>query len=310
MKSLSDKIFKNYQVNIGLPFMVKIPVEAPAPEDGERRDAGDLSNGAESRFIVRELDENFGADDAAVDQEVKEEAAEMPDPLEAAAAEAERIMNEARELGEQLIKAVKDEAAEIISAAEREADDYYTKTNEQAASESAALREQAKREGALEGKKEGRDAYDTLIFEAEQIRGEAIAEYRRLINGAESDALELVLRIAKKVIGDEIAYNRGSLISMIRDAFRHCTNKDDVVMKVSTEDYDYVLENRDALLSTIEGVDNFEIRRDLSLSPGACFIETPFGSLDAGADTRFFKIEEAFYRILSVQRPATDDLSA
>ena len=224
------------------------------------------------------------------------------DEMEAARAEAERLLGEAQTKCDEIIAAANSRARTIIDAAKFDADAHYNMINEQANAEAEALREQARSEGESIGRDEGRAAYESLLTETERIRDEAEAEYAKLLAGAESDALELVLGIAKKVIGDEIAYNRDNLISMIKDAFLHCTNKEEVILKVSSVDYEFVLANKDQLLSAVEGVDKIEIKRDLALGQGACFIETPFGNLDAGASTRISKIEDAFYHILSANK--------
>ena len=230
------------------------------------------------------------------------------DEKEIARAEAEKILEEAQAKNDEIISEANLRARTIIESAKREADSYYNRSREQSETEAADLREQARRDGESCGRAEGKAAYENLIAEAGRIRDEAEAEYARLLEGAEGDALEVVLDIAKKVIGEEVGCNRENLIHMIKDAFFHCTNKEDVVLKVAAGDYDYVLEHKDLLLSAVEGLDNMEIKRDLALEPGDCLIETPFGNLDAGVATRISRIEEAFYRTLSANRPHSGDL--
>jgi len=363
MKSLSSKVYKNHQINLGIPFLVKVPVKETAgvikSGEGHAEKAGygvlfgdgdfdspgaEVSGGTKGAEKVARVAGAGGADagstgggagagstgggagtegaayadgnaelsDAGTrfESDAENEADEPVDPIEAAAAEADRIVRDATEKGREIIAKAKDEADAILRSAKIEADTRDAKMRDKAAKDAAELHELARREGELEGRKEGREAYDSLIAEAERIRADAQEKYRKLLTGAEGDMLELVLKISRKVIGDEIAFNRNSIISMIRDAFDNCTNKDDVVLKISPEDYDFVIDNKNNLLSMIEGIDNLEIRRDLSLGPGSCSIETAFGNLDAGADMRLSKIEDAFYRILSASRPMAGELIA
>ena len=329
---MSNKVYKNYQINLGLPFQVKVPLEEILMNFGEsatdldtddRFDSsgeeasgryGNLSmrssifkaDGADKNLDGRDvfdgdvLFSGFDTDNAGSEAEIED----------LARAEAEKIIGEAREKGAEIITDANSRARTIIDEARHEADAYYNKIHEQAEAEAVELRESARCEGESLGRSEGKAAYDSLIAEAGRIRDDAEVEYARLLADAEGDALELILGIAKKVIGDEIEYKREKLICMIKDAFFHCTNRNEIILKVASADYDYVLENKDLLLSSVEGIDKFEIRRDLALEPGACLIETPFGNLDAGVSTRFSKIEDAFYHILAANRPLTNDLIA
>ena len=351
---MSNKVFKNYQINLGVPFQVKVPLEELldgyydasgrmdlARAAGAGAGAGRLGGlggaagiggaaglgefgalrsgrpmfGADMQDTAPDGDGGFTADALFAglgtamlqDEEVSE--ADALDALDQVRAEAERILAEARAESAKIIENANAEAMMVKDMTRNEADAYYAKVRDQAASEAAELREQARREGEHKGREEGRAEYDGLIDEANGIKSEALrikseaeAEYGRLMDSAEGDALALILDIAKKVIGDEITQNRESLIYMIRDAFMHCTNKENVVLKVSSDDFEYVEESRDMLLSMVEGLDKLEIKRDLALAAGSCQIESPFGNLDAGAQTRFSKIEGAFYSLLSSQR--------
>ena len=328
---MSNRVFKNYQINLGVPFQVKVPLEELFESFYNRigdagGDGGDGINGGNGSYGIKGGDGSYGINGGDNDDEfyaisqgrrisafgdtksilgLDGDSGRMQAPvdseeiLDAARAEAESLLSEARANSEDIIMSANTEALMMMEKKRSEADAYYNAKSAQAESDAARLREQARSEGEAVGREEGRAAYDALMHEAQRLRDEAIEEYAKLMDGAERDALELVLGIAKKVIGEEITHNRDSLLSIVKDAFAHCTNKDNVVLKVSPEDYDNILANRDRLLSMVEGLDKLEIKRDLSLAPGACHIETPFGNLDAGAQARFSKIEDKFYRILS-----------
>ena len=162
-------------------------------------------------------------------------------------------------------------------------------------------REEAQTQGYKDGHAEGKAQFEALTKDAQQIKAQAEAEYRDLMNGAEADAVELVMDIARKVIGKEMEVNRKNLLIMIKDAFDHCSNKDQAILKVSPDDFEYVNANRDALLTMTDGIGHLEIKADLSMQPGSCQIETPLGNIDAGMETKLSKIEAAFFKVLENQ---------
>jgi flagellar assembly protein FliH len=220
------------------------------------------------------------------------------DPEQAARVRAEAILQEARTRRGEMLTEADRMSAETVENARREAAAHLESARGQALQEAEDIAAQARREGHEEGRAQGQAEYDQLIAEAEDIRAQAEAEYRQLLEGAEADVVSLVMEVAKKVVGEEMTLNRQNLLVLVKDALQRCSNKEQVVLKVSAGDYDYIRANRDVLLSLAEGVGRLEIKKDLSLGAGACFVETPFGNIDAGIVTKLSKVEDAFYRVL------------
>lgn len=247
-----NKVFKNYQVNLGIPMQIKSPINYQNIKKVELLD--DLDKEEE-------------------EEQIQEDPAEI---IENAKKEAELIVKEA-----QL------EAVRLIELAEKEAQENGRKAYEDAC-----------QRGYEEGFGAAKKQYSDLIEEAEFIKEHARVEYLEVLEGIETDIVNLVLDVARKVIDVELSFNREDLVYLIKQAFDRCTNKDNVILKVSPDDYDYLNESRGKLLSTVEGVGELDIRKDSALKPGACVIETPYGSVDAGVQTKLKKIEEAFLEVV------------
>jgi len=197
--------------------------------------------------------------------------------------EREAILAKAREESESMLEEARSQALSIIDGAKKEAEEIKCRAEEE-----------ARRRGYEAGYNEGKSQYEALIREAEEIKARAEEEYARLLAGIETDAVNMILDIAKKVIGAELKQNKESILHLVRQAFEKCTNKERLVLKVSPEDYDFVNENKDKLLSMLGGAEEIEIKKDSSLCSGGCIVDTPFGSIDASAQTRLAMIEEAF----------------
>lgn len=253
MKSLyNNKVFKNYQVNLGIPFQVKTPAVN-----------FETIKKAES-FIPTEMEEEL--------------------PLDAKTGEEpELLLQKAREEADLIIKEAHYEALRIIE-----------KTEAEAGESKLQIEEQAREAGYMEGVEEARRQYEGLVQEAAATLEQARMEYRAILESVEADAVNVILDIARKVISDELSTGKEHIMSMVRQAFEKCANRDSLVLRVSPQDYEYLDGNRDELLSMVEGIGELELKRDSSLKVGACIVETPYGSIDAGVETRMRKIEEAF----------------
>ncbi|NLD45624.1 MAG: flagellar biosynthesis protein [Clostridiaceae bacterium] len=260
MRLLYNKIFKSSQVSIGGTIQIKAPLNFQTIKMAEVPEAN-----AENAFI-----------------ESNEELESM-----------------SREYVQNLIDKANEEASDIIKEAELEAERIMDNARTQADELVSSTEEKARKIGFENGYEEAKKQYEDLLMEAEFIKQHAETEYHEILAGIEKDAVNLVLDIARKVIGTEVNLNKENILDLVRQGIERCSNRDDVVLKVSASDYDYLTENKDKLLSTIEGIGEIDIRKDPSLKPGACIIETLYGSVDAGANTKLDKIEHAFRKIMS-----------
>lgn len=197
--------------------------------------------------------------------------------------EATQIINEANEQATFIIREAQMEAQRLIDDAQTRAQNLAVK-----------ICENAKQAGYEDGINAAQNQYEDLIKEAEGIREDAEAEYRETMRGIETEAVSLIIDIAKKVVGQEVILNKQNILLLVKQAFEKCANREQMVLKVSDEDFDFSVRNKDKILSMVDGISNLEIKRDMSLKPGSCVIETPFGNIDAGVHTRLGMIEDAF----------------
>ena len=242
-----NKVFKNHQINLGMPYEVKVP----------------------PNLHVNRLNE-IGKEEEKLKKEI-----EAKDP--------EDIKKKAEEEARQIQEVAENEARKIISDASKEAGKIARDAFDE-----------AMKKGYEEGLKRAHEEYEDLIKEAETISEDARVQYREVLEGIESDVVEVILGVAKKVIESEISTNRDSILHIVKQAFMKCSNRDGMVLKVSPGDYDELVDKKDIFSEMVEGMGEFEIKKDASLKPGACIVETLYGCIDASTETRFRKIEEAF----------------
>lgn len=249
MKSLYNKVYKNYQVNVGVPFQVKIPHNI-------------------RQVPLTPVGGNHETDGGSV---------AMPD-------------------SEDILAAAKEEADLILREAQLEAERIIEDTKQELESLRAVIEEEARKEGYEEGIAQARKQYEDLIKEAEIIKEHAKTEYGEALAGMESNILEMILDISRKVIGLELSASKEAMLEMVKQAFEKCTKSEGITVRVSPEDAVYLEEHKEHL--HVSGISEFIIKADSSMKPGDCIIDTSFGSLDAGVETKLRKIEEAFRQAL------------
>jgi flagellar assembly protein FliH len=253
----NNKIFKNNQVNVGIPFLVKSPVTYQPPVI--------RVNNFGTKIASEELEETSQVDYKAIGEE---------------------IINKAKIEADYIIKEALLEAKEIITKASVEVQELRDKTLQE-----------SEEEGYSTGIARAQEEYEGLLQEAGEIKEQAGVEYKQVLDSLEADAVNTIIAISKKVISKELECKENILL-LVKEAFEKCSKDHKSVLKLSGQDYDYVNENKDKLMSMLERSEEIEIKKDLSLKEGGCVIDTPFGSIDASADTKFEKIENDFESLL------------
>jgi flagellar assembly protein FliH len=215
------------------------------------------------------------------------EVAEAIQDTEATDKEAEAIINDAKQLYLKIIEEANNEAQSILEA-----------TAAEAQSITASALENGYKEGYEKGYREGRLEAQSIIDEAEEIREYLDIRKEQLYKEAEEQVMQVVLDIARKVIGDELKQNDEVILALINQALQKCAFKKKLVLKVSAADYSFVSENKDRICMLVEGISDIDIVSDLSLSEGSCIVETPSGEINSSIDVQLKEIENMFFYLL------------
>ncbi len=251
-------VYKRSQVNIGNPYQVKVPT----PLYTHREE--DLEDSALEDDLFDQVDP--ADQELLISQDIVHKAKEEAVFIRhEARCEAERIMAEARE------------------TVQREAEELLQKTRE---------------EGYHQGEILAQQNYNELIEEAQEFKDRCKSEYEETLASLEQNMVDMVLNIAAKVVGNEIRNNREAIFGIVREAIGTCSNHGHIILRVSPEDYEVLIENEEKLRSMIKGLDELEIKKDGTLASGSCIIDTGFGSVDGSSDTRLDLIRQAFFEIL------------
>ena len=144
---------------------------------------------------------------------------------------------------------------------------------------------------------EAQQKYDAILQEALEIKEAAAREYKETIKAAENEIIELSVYIAEKIINTEVNKSDDYIINIIKDAMERVVSKDDVILKLCSEDYITVTSNKKYWMTKIKGLGEITIE-DTSLEPGDCIIDTPYGTMDAGMKVRMEKIQKAIIDVM------------
>lgn len=214
---------------------------------------------------------------------------------------AERQQNQ--ESCSEMIKRANQEAKNIISDAQEKAKKIMLESEE----ERGKIEEIAKKEGYAsgysegydqgfqqgleEGQTQGRKEYKDLVQNAEELKQQYLKDYQNLYRISEENMLKLAIDIAKNVIGSTLENNDKAYMELAYKALNLVKGQKEVELRLSGEDYQDVIGNKDLLISRLEGIDDIHIIEDTFLDRGSCIIDAGNGVIDGGVKTQMDQIE-------------------
>mgnify|MGYP000426972678 CR=1 FL=1 len=191
----------------------------------------------------------------------------------------------------------KKEAEEIINRAKAEAEQIVKEAQNKAEQIKKDAFEKGFNEGFNRGLSEAEVEYNKRLQEIEMLKMQVLAERERMLKAAQSDLMILIPKIVEKVVEREVQ-DREFLQHFIKNAISHLSIKNNLVIRTSEEDFEYVKKNLDEILRGVEGVDKVEVKVDKALSFGEIVIETPYGFVETGIKTRLEKLQDIVFSII------------
>jgi len=184
------------------------------------------------------------------------------------------------EIAFRVITQAEEDAEKILETAEAKANEILEKAREEA----ETLRETSAKEGYDKGYSEGLKDTEQMKQEAKEIVENAHVEREEIIKTAEPEVVELVSKLTKKLLMDEAQINPDVIAILVKSGLSQTTLSSDIKIRASKADYKNLLERKERIVSSFEGITSLDFSEDLALPPGGCVIETDFGQIDASMD--------------------------
>ncbi len=181
----------------------------------------------------------------------------------------------------------------------KEADKIIKNAQEKAVN----LEKEAYDKGFAQGEKDGLELgnkkalkiienIENLLIEVNQIRKDIIKHYEREI-------LEIIFAVAKKIIHYQLKSDDKIIKDTVFEALNLTAEKSKLVLKVNSEDLDYIEKLRPEIFTTFKEIKSIMVTSDPSITRGGCFLETPYGDVDARVETRLEKIYQCLEEVFN-----------
>lgn len=190
----------------------------------------------------------------------------------------------------------------------KESGEYQKRRKEAAdilreAKEKAALLEQeAYEKGFAQGEKDGLELGEKkalkVIENIENFLIEVSHLKKEILKRDEKEILDIVFAIAKKVTHNQISLDEKAVKDTVLSAIHLATEKSHIILRINPEDLDYIEGLKPDLFAQYKELKSIDVTPDPTITRGGCFLETPYGDVDARVETQLERInqclEEAF----------------
>lgn len=238
--------------------------------------------------------------------------AEREEMIAAARAEADRILKEAEEEAFRSIREKTESAAEERRQADEdaqriraEAEAERERVLAEAAAEGERLKAEAVTRGHAEGVERGLEAgkaeIKRVIDRFHIVLNKAIERRNEIIAESETQVVNLVLAIGKKVVKVISENQKNVVVNNIVQALQKLQQKSDVIVRVNLSDLELASRYKEDILAMAERVTSITIAEDSSVDPGGCIIETDFGEIDARIASQLREIEDRIVELVPVR---------
>jgi flagellar assembly protein FliH len=238
--------------------------------------------------------------------------AEKTEMVGAANQEAEKIIKDAEKVAfdevqkrtEQAQKTkeeAEEEAQKILADARREADQIVANAQAQVDEIEKDAYDKGYSEGSEKGYSEGNAEVERLIQQLHQIINRSIEKRNEIIEESETQLINLVLLISKKVVKVISENQKNVVINNVIQALRKLKSRGDVVIRVNLDDVKLSSEHVKDFMRMVENVKSITVLEDSSVDRGGCIIETDFGHIDARIASQLKEVEEKIIEMVPIK---------
>lgn len=221
---------------------------------------------------------------------------------------ADSIVEKSMEEAENILNDATDQSREMLEKARAEAEDIVSAAVSKAETEAAEMLEASKEKGYSDGYREGYEkgyseghgegyekAYTEttesrrgILEEANEIKRGYLEEKTRTLKELEPEIINLVKEVSEKVLNSEMQ-REDYMVDLILKGIASLSEKDNLIIRVSKEDYQNVMDFKPEILSKGSLIEDIDIKLDSNLQKGDCVIETSQGNVNSSVS---LQIEE------------------
>ena len=157
-----------------------------------------------------------------------------------------------------------------------------------------SIEQEAYEKGFAQGEKDGFELGEKkavkIIENIENLFNEMTNLKHDILKQHEKEIIDLIFAVAEKIVHHEVRSKESVIKNAICDALKLAVEKSKIVFNVNPDDFDYVEKLRPEIFNQNKGLKSIVVTSDPGVSRGGCYLETPYGNIDATIESKLEKI--------------------
>ena len=186
----------------------------------------------------------------------------------------------------------------------KQIEEEHAQINESVLTEIKSLKKEAYDKGYTEGVETGnKDGMEAGLKNAKRVveRIEITAKHvesawEDIVKKYEKQILNLVCKVAEKVIYGKIELDKEEVKKSILHAFELVPEPDDVIINVNPDDYEYIEAIKEDFFDEIRELKKVSIISNPSINHGGCKIITGSGEVNSSVDSRLDAVKQSILK--------------
>ena len=145
-------------------------------------------------------------------------------------------------------------------------------------------------QGEKDGFEFGEKKAIKVVKNIENLFNEMVSLKHDVLKQYEREIIDLIFAVTEKIVHHEVRSKESVIKNTIFEALELAVEKSKVVFNVNPEDYDYVEKLRPELFNRNKGAKSIVVTSDPGVTRGGCYLETPYGNIDATIESKLEKI--------------------
>jgi flagellar assembly protein FliH len=196
---------------------------------------------------------------------------------------------------------VQEQSNQIVSDAREQAANILEQASKEAEVTCQQLYQEAQSKGHEEGVQKGEAEVELVKRELDDLINNQNNDYQKQVEKLESQFADVISKLIEKITGIIVEDKKEVILYLIHNAMIKTDNSKSYVIKTSKEDYEYILSQKDELLSLVKGDISLDISFDSALNKNQCLIETDTRIIDCSLDVQLTNLVQDI-KLLSIQK--------
>ncbi|SDN17425.1 FliH/SctL family protein [Lachnospira pectinoschiza] len=185
---------------------------------------------------------------------------------------------------EEILAAANEEAERILEEARQMAEGIVNEANEETEAIKNDAAQSGYNDGCIKAEAKIEEMRQELDNEYEQRKEELEREYEEKKANIEPELVDILTDVFKKVTLTVAEDNQEIIMHLINGVMRNADSSHNFIIKVSPDDYKFLINNQGKLYVAMSKEVNIDILEDPTMKRNECIIETDTGVFNCGLD--------------------------